>query len=1086
MSAVPGVRGIPDYGTNLSRPRLERLVEGHGIRPLAIAGASGGGKSVLAAQVAGRAGGEPLWVDCAGSSIRPTQVCDALLGLGLGRRGGPTSEHDPGDAAADSLAAITAFLQGQSGIHGVILVLDDLGPCSAAEYDWLRELGRVIWLCSSRLLVTTRSVSDWPADILCEWSVLDGSELALTCDEASELAALLGCPRDETQVQRMREACAGHVAFFAAMAAQARLHGTSLMSAKTPSLTGWLRRSIRESLSEQELRALCAASLLHTGTTADLARIGFSDPHIELQRLGEQLPLVRLSETQAECTFLVHDLVEAYFRKEDPVLCLRYSRVAVDVLTDRADYARAASVLAHETDKDLVVAWLNRNGQQALISGHYDPMLRLMASVPTSAMMKHSSLMALWARVLLETGQVEDALAKAHAARPLAQHERDHAALRGAIVVIVNGLRMLGRIREACALAEEVIQSQTEPYVDDALLAEALLCVGAARIMSGDLETAEAPLLEAIRIADGMPGESRLGRMARNAMALVPTLIRGDFAEGKRIVSPFAEIQQDTPRVQLMFKGNLAVYLVELGRYARAETVIRSVLSETARYGLQVMDGSYLPVLGTAMAAAGDLAGGVEQATLGIAISEQYGDACEAAVNRTYLALMLLAQGHKEESLAVSERAFEALAVQNAMGYGRLAALGIAAAMLALGDAPAARSWVATSASFGPRTNDYHNLRAEMILAMADWADGHTKRAAQRLAPFAGYIRSESSNWQIAMLVRVFPELIGLICSGVGPECVPAHMLAMIPPEVSEPAVLAAETILKPEQWETLGRRMLGPSGLDALVQRKGIPLCHVRLFGGFETAVGGRLVNESDWKKRKARLLFTILVLDQGKGIARDRILEHLWPDMDQERAQGNLYVIWSTMKRVLMGADHGGEKCPYVISVGSLCKVMTDYVRSDVGDFEQSILAARTLRASDKPIDALVEYRRIIDLYRGDLLAADCYDDWFSELRQFYRAEFLDAMLQAGELLQQQGESLQSLSFLRRGLRVDPTREDLYQSALRSQIAAGQRSSAIDTYMLCKSHLSEELGLDPSAETQALYMRILAMEEVPPYGVG
>ena len=51
----------------------------------------------------------------------------------------------------------------------------------------------------------------------------------------------------------------------------------------------------------------------------------------------------------------------------------------------------------------------------------------------------------------------------------------------------------------------------------------------------------------------------------------------------------------------------------------------------------------------------------------------------------------------------------------------------------------------------------------------------------------------------------------------------------------------------------------------------------------------------------------------------------------------------------------------------------------------------------------------------------------------------------------------------------------------ALRCQIAAGQRSSAIDTYFHCRDRLAEELGLDPSAETRALYDQILAMEDRP-----
>jgi DNA-binding SARP family transcriptional activator len=72
-------------------------------------------------------------------------------------------------------------------------------------------------------------------------------------------------------------------------------------------------------------------------------------------------------------------------------------------------------------------------------------------------------------------------------------------------------------------------------------------------------------------------------------------------------------------------------------------------------------------------------------------------------------------------------------------------------------------------------------------------------------------------------------------------------------------------------------------------------------------------------------------------------------------------------------------------------------------------------------------------------------------------------------------------ALVYARRAIQMDPLREDLYQVALRCQIAAGQRSGAIDTYLQCRSKLSEDLGLDPSVETRALYDQILVMEDKP-----
>jgi DNA-binding SARP family transcriptional activator len=88
---------------------------------------------------------------------------------------------------------------------------------------------------------------------------------------------------------------------------------------------------------------------------------------------------------------------------------------------------------------------------------------------------------------------------------------------------------------------------------------------------------------------------------------------------------------------------------------------------------------------------------------------------------------------------------------------------------------------------------------------------------------------------------------------------------------------------------------------------------------------------------------------------------------------------------------------------------------------------------------------------------------------------------MLRASRLADEQEDVLSALQFIRRAIQADPWREDLYQQALRYQIASGQRGAAIETYLQCKARLAEELGLDPSSETRALYSEILAMEDAP-----
>jgi DNA-binding SARP family transcriptional activator len=146
---------------------------------------------------------------------------------------------------------------------------------------------------------------------------------------------------------------------------------------------------------------------------------------------------------------------------------------------------------------------------------------------------------------------------------------------------------------------------------------------------------------------------------------------------------------------------------------------------------------------------------------------------------------------------------------------------------------------------------------------------------------------------------------------------------------------------------------------------------------------------------------------------------------------------------------------------------------------DFEEAVANLRSAEAAGDGPAVLVFARRLMEIYRGELLPGDLYDDWFAEIRDRIRQDFCDAMLCAARVAEARNELDQALVLLRSASAADPWREDVYQTTMRCQMSAGQRSCAIETYMSCRTRLVDDLGIDPSAETTRLYEAILAMED-------
>lgn len=371
-----------------------------------------------------------------------------------------------------------------------------------------------------------------------------------------------------------------------------------------------------------------------------------------------------------------------------------------------------------------------------------------------------------------------------------------------------------------------------------------------------------------------------------------------------------------------------------------------------------------------------------------------------------------------------------------------------------------------------------------MILAQAALHDEDLSTAVRHLTLVSDHIVEKSPALTVASYLRAFPGMLGPLALAMGVDVVPARVLNMLTGHYATEALEQAGAVLTSAEVARLSRRIRAEADRVAALEKAAAEkpaVCNVRLFGGLEVVAPRGPVTDRDWGKRKARLLFAMLASRAGTDVPRGEVIEYLWPDMDEERALNNFYVVWSAMKRSISPESIRETPCPFVEHVHGVCRVVQGRVVSDLDHFNEALSRARNARTAGDTDTELAALSSIADLYRGEVLPGDVYDDWFAPLRERYRHDFEDAMLRAAHIFEDRGEPHEGLSMIRRATAYDPWREDLYQAALRMQIAAGQRSAAIETYFSCRNRLVEDLGIDPSRETTALYEQVLGMEDRP-----
>ena len=246
-------------------------------------------------------------------------------------------------------------------------------------------------------------------------------------------------------------------------------------------------------------------------------------------------------------------------------------------------------------------------------------------------------------------------------------------------------------------------------------------------------------------------------------------------------------------------------------------------------------------------------------------------------------------------------------------------------------------------------------------------------------------------------------------------------------------------------------------------------PSLHVSLFGSFEVRRGEEVVDSELLRKQKIQQLLAILVLARGREVTRDKLAQALWPGSGIRSARKSLYTVWKQLAKVL--AVDGS--CPYLVRDQYGCRINPHLVVSDVTGFES--LCRQLLFGRAEGIEWEQLYAQVEDDFADDLLPYEMDNEHIVALRDKYHTQLVDALLSAAQRLMRVGETQGALWFAREALRRDSAREDVYATLMEAQIAAGQRSSALNTFFACTRFLSEQLGIDPSSRIVSLYQSVI-----------
>lgn len=284
--------------------------------------------------------------------------------------------------------------------------------------------------------------------------------------------------------------------------------------------------------------------------------------------------------------------------------------------------------------------------------------------------------------------------------------------------------------------------------------------------------------------------------------------------------------------------------------------------------------------------------------------------------------------------------------------------------------------------------------------------------------------------------------------------------------------VFAFDYILKPVMTSAIDRitaRLLKEAGRTesaAVLPPEPVQKAAIYCFGGFEVRnVKGDLVH---WPTRKTEELFAYLLCWPNQDISKWKLVDLLWPEMNEERAVHNLHNTVYRLKKLIKEQDIGMD----VMKTGEGYLLKTLDTVYDLLELLQSMPGhGKTELPGQERLEAL------FTLYRGPLLAHKDYM-WKVQLEESCGKQYRTIVCRLAEHYLAEGNWDRAEQRLIACLSHYPLEEELTLLLLDVYAASGKRERFTRHYTLFESQYRREMGMEVPPEISRkvkTYMKLL-----------
>lgn len=244
------------------------------------------------------------------------------------------------------------------------------------------------------------------------------------------------------------------------------------------------------------------------------------------------------------------------------------------------------------------------------------------------------------------------------------------------------------------------------------------------------------------------------------------------------------------------------------------------------------------------------------------------------------------------------------------------------------------------------------------------------------------------------------------------------------------------------------------PCGVEPLTLR-------VRVLG--ELAVDG--ISTRTLGSRKARVVLKVLALQHGRSVSVDRLVEAVWPDALPAEPAAQLAVLVSRLRAALGRRRIRQGDAGYRLELDWL----------DLDKFNELASLTDAAASDGHLVEAFEAARSALELARDPLLAEDIDAPWARSARHVVERTVARLRRFASGTALALGRVEEAADIATAAIEADAYDEVSLRHLMLAEQRRGCTAAGLVAYAKLRADLAEELGVDPSGETEAVYLALL-----------